>query len=169
MIARRVIGNEVDDDVNPSPMCLVDQHSKIIIGAVVRIDVVVVGDIVAVIAHRLCDRHQPDAIGAETRRARWISIVDVVETRDESAQISDAITIRVSERAYEYLVAHAIAPPRSGIQRDCCCLGRECAIGASSCNTARDRKHNGSGPNRAPLHRRFGSHTATATRESAVP
>ena len=118
MIARRVIGNEVDDDVNPSPMCLVDQHSEIVIGAVVRIDVVVVGDVVAVIAHRLRDRHQPDTIGAKTRRARWISVIDVVETGDEAAQIPDAVAVGIVERADENFIADPVAPPGTRVKRD---------------------------------------------------
>jgi len=46
-------------------------------------DRAIVGDVVTVIARRLVDRHQPDAVRAETRRAGGIAVVDVVEARGE--------------------------------------------------------------------------------------
>ena len=47
--------------------------------AVVALDRPLVGDVVAVVARRLGDRHQPDAGDAEIGRRRRIAVVEVVE------------------------------------------------------------------------------------------
>src|SRR6266550_8953342 len=67
VLAAGVIGNEVDNDVNPALVRFSHQIPKIIVGPVTWIDVVILDHIVAVIAHRLVDRHQPNAIGFEAR------------------------------------------------------------------------------------------------------
>src|SRR5450759_2477598 len=111
MLARGVVRNEIHYDMNPSAVRLLDEVAEILVGAVVWIDVVVVGDVVPVIAHGSRDRHQPDAIGAEAGTAGRVSVVDIVETRGEPAQVSNPVAVGISEGADEYLVANAVAPP----------------------------------------------------------
>src|SRR5438477_8179975 len=74
-----------------------DERLEIVVRAVVRLDLVVVGDIVAVVTRRCCDGHQPDAVDAQPR--------DVVKLLGQPAQIADPVAVRVVERAYENLVA----------------------------------------------------------------
>jgi hypothetical protein len=111
ILAAGVIGNEIDDDVDPALMRFGHQIPKIIVRPVTRIHVVIVDDIVPVITHRLVDRHQPDAVGAEAPCAAGLSIVDVVEAGSEAAQITDAVAVRIVERSNEHLVANSAAPP----------------------------------------------------------
>src|SRR6185436_2473461 len=66
------------------------------------------------IAHRLVDRHQPVAIRAEAPAAGGIAVVDVVEARRQSAQISDPVAVGIVERPDEHLIADAIVPPLVG-------------------------------------------------------
>src|SRR4051812_12200330 len=95
-----------------------NESSEVVVRPVARIDVVVVGDIVPVVTHRLGDRHQPDAPRAEAGGAGGISVVDVVEPRNQSAQISDPISIRIAKGAHEHLIAPPLAPPRLLRPRD---------------------------------------------------
>src|SRR6266849_8947976 len=97
--------------MNPSSVRFLDEVPEILVAAVVGIDVVIVDDVVPVIARGLVDRHQPDAIRAETGSAGRLSIVDVIETRNESAQISNAVAVGIGKGANEHFVAHAVAPP----------------------------------------------------------
>src|SRR5256714_2195610 len=111
ILAASVIGNEIDDDVDSALVRFGHQIPKIIVSAIPRIDVVIVDHIVPVIAHRLVDRHQPDAVGAETGRGVRVAIVDVIEMRDEPFEITDSIAVGVSKGAHEHFVANSIAPP----------------------------------------------------------
>jgi len=132
-----MVWNEIHDDMNPSAVRLVDEVPEILIAAVVGVDMVVVGDVVPVITGGLGDRHQPDAIGAEAAVAGRISVVDVVETRGEPAQIPDAVAVGISEGADEYLVANAVAPPRRHATRLTGTLRRKRAIGGGDCEQSR--------------------------------
>ena len=107
MVTRRMVGNEVDYDADAAAMRRSDQLAKILVGAVTRIYMVVVRHVVAMIAHRFGDRHQPHAVHAKVGRALWISVVDVVEMRDQTAQIPNAIPVGIGKRADKDLVADA--------------------------------------------------------------
>ena len=73
-----------------------------------RVDVVVVGDVVAEVGvRRDGDRAQPDAVDAEP--------LQVVEPLDDPPQVADAVAVGVAERARIDLVERAFAPPRVGV------------------------------------------------------
>jgi hypothetical protein len=70
-----------------------------------RVDVLVVGDVVAVVVlRRAVDRRQPDHVGAQPR--------DVVEVVDDAPQVADAVAVGVGERARVDLVDDGLGPPR---------------------------------------------------------
>src|SRR6266699_1141301 len=98
MLTRGVVQHQIDEHADVMLVRRGDECREILIRPVVGLDLVVIGDVVAVIARRLRHRHQPDAIRAEPR--------DVVELVGEPAQVSDAVAVAVVERAHEYLVAH---------------------------------------------------------------
>ena len=162
-----MIGNEIDDDVDSALVRFGHQIPKIIVSAIPRIDVVIVDHIVPVIAHRLVDRHQPDAVGAETGRAVRISIVDVIQMRDQPFEITDSIAVGVSKGAHENFVANSIAPPEIQFGWLGSVAGRQ-----PQRRTSKDHKPQQLPMNPAADHGSRdldGSQTATPTRESAVP
>ena len=70
-----------------------------------RVDVEVVGDVVAEVGHRRAvERRQPDRLGAELR--------EVVEARGDAAQVADAVAVGVGEGARVDLVDRPALPPR---------------------------------------------------------
>ena len=72
--------------------------------AVGRMDRAVVGGVVAVVAQRRrVERQQPDRRDAE--------VVDVVEPRDQPAEVADAVAVRVLERADVHLVDQGVLVP----------------------------------------------------------
>src|SRR6185437_3528796 len=75
-----------------------DERLEIVVRPVFRLDLVVVGDVVAVIAGRFGDGHQPDTIGTQPG--------DVVELLRQTAEIADAVAIAVVKRPDEDFVAH---------------------------------------------------------------
>ena len=89
----------------PAAWAVVDQAVQVGQGAEDRIDVAVVGDVVAEVGHRRAeDRRQPDRVDAE--------IDEVVEAVDDPGQVADAVAVRVLERARIDLVDDAGLPPR---------------------------------------------------------
>lgn len=118
MVTRRMVGNEVDDDADAAAMRSSDKLAKILVGSVTRVYMVVVRDVVAMIAHGFCNRHQPYAAHAKIGRALRISVVDVVEMGDQAAQIPNAITVGIGKRADKDLVADA------SVRRSLCGFGQ---------------------------------------------
>ena len=108
-------GDVVDDHVHEHPdspaMRFFHQAPEIVVRPVAGIDVVVVGDVVAVVAGRGGDRHQPDAVDAEIRAGLRVAVVQVVEASDQSRQVSVAVAVAVLEGAHEDLVAGAAVRP----------------------------------------------------------
>src|SRR2546422_5907832 len=98
MLARGVVQYEIDEHTNVMLVRRGDERLEVIVRPIVRLDLVVVGDVVAVIARRFRHGHQPDAVGAEPG--------DVVELLGETAQVTDAVTIAVVERTHKDFVAN---------------------------------------------------------------
>ena len=71
-----------------------------------RVDVAVVGDVVAEVGHRRAvDRRQPDRVDAEP--------LQVVEARAQALEVADAVARRVGERARIDLVDDRLLPPHA--------------------------------------------------------
>ena len=79
--ARGVVEHHVHEHLDPAAMRLRHEPLEVVVGAVGRLDAVVVADVVAVVAGRRGHRHQPDADGAEVARRGRVPVVDVVELR----------------------------------------------------------------------------------------
>ena len=107
---RRVVGDEVEQHPQPELVRPGDQRVGVGERAEQRVDVGVVGDVVAEVGHRRAvDRRQPDRVGAE--------VAHVLEARGDAAQVADAVAVGVRERARVDLVDDGRAPPRVGHRR----------------------------------------------------
>ena len=81
-----------------------DELAEVLERAVVRVDALVVGDVVAVVLERRREeRQEPQAGDAE--------VLEVVELLDEPAQIADAVVVRVVERLDVRLVDDRVLVP----------------------------------------------------------
>ena len=73
-----------------------------------RVNVAVVGDVVAVVGlRRAIDGGDPDDVDPEARQ--------VLEAAVDTVEISDPVAVRVLERAGVHLVEDRVFPPRVGI------------------------------------------------------
>ena len=85
-------------------MGLAHEGAKLRARAVGRMDVVVVGDVVAVVAPgRGVERQQPDGVDAE--------VLDVLELLGEAREVPAAIAVAVEKGAYVHLVDHGVLEP----------------------------------------------------------
>lgn len=125
VFAGDVVQHQIDEHANATPVRLRHQALEVLVGAVVRIDPVVVRHIVPVIARRFGHGHEPDAPRAQIAVIARVAVVDIVEFLDEPAQISDAVAVAVVERADEDLIAHRPTFPvgGSGVVRALCGRG----------------------------------------------
>ena len=111
MVARRVVEDEVDDDRDPALVRRGEERSEVVGGPVVRFDRSVVDDVVAVVARRLGDGHQPEAGDAKVVGRGRVTVVEVVEASGQPAQVADAVAVRILETPDEDLVEDSIRPP----------------------------------------------------------
>jgi hypothetical protein len=80
--------------------------------AIIGVDIVIIGDIVAVIGGRRVDRHQPERIDAEVARGSGVAVVEVIQFLDDAIEVANAITIAVIKAAHENLIKDGFVPPR---------------------------------------------------------
>src|SRR5262249_45789037 len=78
--------------------------------------------VVAVVARRREDRHEPHRVNAERGRASRIAVVEIVEVRGETLEVADAVPVGVGEAADEDLVYRAAA--KVGARRGVCAARR---------------------------------------------
>jgi hypothetical protein len=99
-----VVDDEVHHQLHVPRVQLRDQLVELLERAEERVDVVVVGNVVAVVGHRRAvDRAQPDDVDTEQ-----LEIVQVVQ---DSAEVTDAVTVAIGEAARIDLVDHGGLPP----------------------------------------------------------
>jgi hypothetical protein len=83
-----MINHEVDEDAHAALLGAVGKFDKIAEGAVTRIDAVVIGDVIAVVATgRGLERHQPDRRDAEA--------VQIVQPAHQPLEIADPVAIGI--------------------------------------------------------------------------
>ena len=105
MLIRRVVNHELGDDAKPTVVRGVHERQEIPSRAVARIDVAVIGDVVAIVAEwRWIERLDPDSRDAER--------LDVVQLLRQPAEVTDAVVVAVEESANVQLVDDRIAVPR---------------------------------------------------------
>ena len=104
VLARRMAEDLVDHHADAESVGLRQQAVEVVEGAEQRIDVAIVGDVVAEVGHRrLEERRDPDRVDAE--------VGDVVQFLDDARQVADAVTVAVHETARVDLVDHRATPP----------------------------------------------------------
>ncbi len=129
MLVRGVRIDLVDDDAQLEFVGAGNQPVKIGEGAEHRIDVAVVGHVIAEITHRRGEvGRQPDGVHAQRG--------DVVEVRSNAGQVANAIMVGVGEAARVDLVDRRTQPP--GRAAWGCRVARRCLVhrGESAAHTA---------------------------------
>ena len=100
-----VVGHQVDDHPQPQRVRPLEERVEVGERAEQRVDVAVVGDVVAAVGLRgRVERREPDGVDAEPR--------EVVEPGGDAGQVADAVPVGVGERLGVDLVDHRVAPPR---------------------------------------------------------
>src|SRR5690606_38831574 len=105
---RMLVGSVVDDQVNDDPQTaligLVQKLDDITQRSETGIDLVVIGDIIAVILHRRGEEwHQPQAGYAEAGQ--------VIQPASEAGEVSDPVTVGVHESLYVKAIDDCILIP----------------------------------------------------------
>ena len=104
MSIRGVVRNQVDDHSQAQGMGLLDQPVGVGGGTEQRIDLTVVGDVVAGVGHGgAVERAQPHRVHAQ--------FLEVGQFRDHARQVPVAVAVAVGEGAGIYLVDDGGAPP----------------------------------------------------------
>ncbi|GGW94003.1 hypothetical protein GCM10010353_06680 [Streptomyces chryseus] len=104
VLAGAVVGDDVQQHLDAEPPGGGDQQVEL--GEITedRVDVAVVGDVVAVVVlRRGVERAQPDAVDAE--------LLEVRKPRPYAGQVADAVAGAVQEAADVHLVDHRVPPP----------------------------------------------------------
>ena len=104
MLIGGVVDDQLGDDADAAPVRLVDEALEVVERAVARMDVLVVGDVVAVVAQRRrIERQQPEAVDAE--------VLQVVELLRQAREVADAVVVAVEEGADVRLVDDRVLVP----------------------------------------------------------
>ena len=108
-----VVGHDVDDDPDAQLVRLGDERLGLGQRAEGRVDVAVVGHVVAGVGHRgRVPRAEPDRVDAE--------VAQVAQACADPDQVADAVAVAVGEAARVDLVDRGAAPPRGGVARRGC-------------------------------------------------
>ena len=110
MVGRRVVHDEIRNHADTALVRLLDELAEVLDRAVVGMDREEVGDVVAAVPQRRgVHRQQPDAIDAEP--------LEVVELRDQPAEVAGAVVVAVEEAPDVDLVEDgALEPERVALE-----------------------------------------------------
>ena len=104
MLVGGVVDDQLGDDADAARVRLVDEALEVVQRAVARMDVLVVGDVVAVVAQRRrIERQQPERVDAE--------LLEVVELLRQAGEVADAVVVAVEEGADVHLVDDGVLVP----------------------------------------------------------
>ena len=104
MLVGRVVDDQVHHDPQAALVRLGEQFVHVLEGAEQRVDVLVIGDVVAVVVLRgPVDRGQPQHVHAK--------IGQIIKTAGDALQVADAVAVRVLEGTRVDLVDHRVGPP----------------------------------------------------------
>ena len=109
MAIRGVVGHEIDHD--PDATVVRPSHELVEVGKAAedRVDVAVVGHVVAEVGHRRAiKRRDPDRVHAQRVGS---AVVEVVEMGRDPGEIAHAVAVRVGEAARVDLVEDGPLPP----------------------------------------------------------
>jgi hypothetical protein len=103
-----MVRDDVDDDPDSERGRLVDQLLRLGEPAERRIDIAVIGDVVAAVRHRRgIPRREPDRVDAKIAKVRKL--------RANACEIADPVTVPVREAANVDLIDRRTAPPRAAV------------------------------------------------------
>jgi hypothetical protein len=104
VLARGVVGHEVDQDPEPELVRCRDEGVGVVEGAEDGVDVAVVGDVVARVVHRRdVERGQPDGLHPQ--------VAQVGEPGRDAGQVAETVAVAVHPAARVDLVDHRMSPP----------------------------------------------------------
>jgi hypothetical protein len=89
----------------------IHQTLEILVGAIFRVDAIVIGDIIAVVGRRGHDRHEPDTGDAQVIDGLGRAIIEIVQFLDQPVNVADAVVVAVIVAALEDFVEDGVAPP----------------------------------------------------------
>ena len=95
MLDRGVVEHHVNDDADAAFVSLGQQALEIVAAAVIWVDLVIVGDIVAVVTGGGHDGHEPEASDAQVMGGGGVAIIEVIQPGGEAIEIADAVAIGV--------------------------------------------------------------------------
>jgi hypothetical protein len=101
-----VVDHEIQDHPDAAAVGLAAQGGEVLVGAVLRVDALVVGGVVPVVARRDEDRHQPQRVHTEVGRGVGVAVVEVVELGGQTPEVTDPVPVGILEAAHEGLVEH---------------------------------------------------------------
>ena len=112
MLVGGVIDDQLGDDLQPAAVRLRDELAEVLQRAVVGVHVGVVGDVVAIVAHRRrIERQQPERVDAE--------LLDVVEALRQASEVADAVAVGVVERLDVHLIDDRVLVPERVVGHGC--------------------------------------------------
>jgi len=105
MLIGGMIDDQLGDHLQPAPVRLADQIAEILPRAESGMDVAVIGDIVAVVAHRRrIERQQPYRVDAQ--------VLEIGKLFGQAAEIPDAVVVAVAEGLDVQLVDDRVLVPQ---------------------------------------------------------
>ncbi len=106
-----VIDHKIDHYANTALVARFQKLPKVSQRAVIRVDCLVVSNIVAMVGRWGHDRHQPDATNTEVVSGSRVAIVEVIQLGDDTLEIADTVSIAVFEGTHKNLVKDNLIPP----------------------------------------------------------
>ena len=104
MLIAGVVDDQFDHHLHVALMSRVKERLEVVQRSVRRIDIHVVGDVVAIIAQRRRKKRQePDA--------RDTQVLQIIEARHQAREIADAVVVRVGKGAHVQLVDDRVFVP----------------------------------------------------------
>ena len=104
MLIRGVVDDQLGDDAQPAPVRLAHETLEVAAGSIHRVDVVVIGDVVTVVAQRRwVERQQPDRVDAE--------VLDVVQLLGQAVEVPDPVIVGIEERLDVQLIDDRVLVP----------------------------------------------------------
>src|SRR4051812_7696601 len=105
MLIRGVVDDELGNDPEAATVRLVDKHLEVFARAVLRVDVVIIGNVIAVIlTGRRVERQEPDGVHPQ--------VLDVVQLLGEPGEVAYAIVVSIIERPDVYLINDSVLVPK---------------------------------------------------------
>ena len=106
MLIGAVVDDEIHEDIHIALLCLGNQLIHIVHRAEARVDIVIIGNIIALIRERRAvDRREPDDVDTE--------LLEIIQFADNALQITDAVAVRVTEALRVNLIGYFFLPPFS--------------------------------------------------------